>query len=128
MKASVLKRIKRREIHSENSSKLPPQTHRIDGWPALVLYTGFSRDMLTKWIKLEGFPRPEFHYRKKSDKLRANVWRRCGMWDKRKIGDWFIKRADYIKEYKYNGNNSSITSHAVSKLQILANDQMESLR
>lgn len=94
LKSNQIKGLWRAYQHEENLKNLPAETHRVTGWAELVKHTGYNRELLGRWIKMQGFPPPEFHYRQKTDitKRRENVWRRVAMWDKRKVGDWFKGR------------------------------------
>lgn len=70
---------------SEKYLKIP-QTHRISGWSKLAEFTGYPRDRLNRWIKLEGLAPPLYYWVKTENK---QVWRKLPIWDKRHIGDWF---------------------------------------
>lgn len=86
----VMERVRNLARHEENEKCLPiPETHRIEGWNELIEFTGFSREHLVKFMKLEGLQSPKFFWVRTGDK---KLWRKRVVWDKRKIGDWFKAR------------------------------------
>lgn len=83
----VMEREENLERHTHNEKyAIIPQTHRVEGWDDLVVFTGHSREHLQKWIKLEGLPAPRRNWVKTGTR---GVWRKRPIWDKREIGDWF---------------------------------------